>query len=409
MRARLLAVRCLLLAALMLLAHTAAAAVHPALGTVATIKITPGPDGATVELIVTHDALAYALNDTSVRITDPQMYALLDGPREDLASALQDGRERFQSGFKLLADGQPLELELIQSPSLELIDQWKLDNPTERLPCKLEFIAQAKLPQGAATIAIRAPAVFDQVILGVTRPGFETTFMPLEPAETSPEFDVSALTGPTPTPASDGGDAAPTPPPATTHPTRPSGPGVLSVAWRYIELGYRHIIPNGADHELFILGLFLLNSRLKDLLWQTMTFTLAHTCTVTLATFGLVHVSPALINPVVALTIAFVAIENLFTTKVHPWRAGVAFLFGLIHGIGFAAGLLSIGLPPSQLVTAIIAFNVGVEGGHLTILAIAFAVLGWWRHESWYRARVSIPLSVAIAVIALYWFVQRVV
>ncbi|USN97944.1 MAG: HupE/UreJ family protein [Phycisphaeraceae bacterium] len=406
MKAGLSIISCLLA----LVVAAASALAHPALGTIANVSVKEGPDGPFVEVIVTHDALAYALNDTSTRITDPQMYALLDGPRADLGAALQDGRERFQAGFKVFADGEPLELELVQSPTLDLIDQWKADNPSERLPVKLEFIARTNLPTGTRAISVRAPAVLDQVILGVARLGRETSYLPVEPGETSPEFDVSWVTR---SPAGEQADAAEGSPAnqaesnAKAHTA--SEPGVLAIAWRYIVLGYEHIMPEGTDHELFILGLFLLNSRFRDLIWQTTTFTLAHTCTLTLATLGLVHIPSGVVEPIIAATIAFIAIENLFVTKIHPWRPAVAFLFGLAHGLGFASGLLSIGLPPHQLATGIVAFNVGVEGGHLTIIVLAFLTLGWFRGEKWYRSRIAVPLSVVIALIALYWFVQRLV
>ncbi len=378
----------------MLFAATAAsatAAVHPVVGTVASITVVEGPDGRYVEVIVTHDALAYALNDTSTRITDPQMYALLDGPIEDLAATLQDGRERFQSGFKVFADGVSLPLEIVQSPTVESIEQWKFDKPGARLPVILEFIARAQLPANCASIAVQAPAVFDEVVLGVTRPGRESTFMPLAPAELSPDFLLRQ-----PGAAVSAGSP------------EPDGESTLGVAWRYAVIGYEHIIPMGFDHALFIFGLFLLNARLKDVVWQTTTFTIAHTCTLTLSTLGLVRLPMGLVEPVIALTIAFVAIENLFTTKVHPWRPAVAFVFGLAHGLGFASALQSIGLPASQLAVGIAAFSVGVECGHISILLAAFALIGWWRKKDWYRARISIPLSTLVALIALYWFAQRV-
>lgn len=391
------------LAALVALLLVAAGAIaHPALGTVASLRVSETQDGPVIEIIVTHDVLAYALNDTSVRVTDPQMYALLEGPRADLEAALQDGRERFQAGFNIFADDQPLDLAIVQAPSLELMDQWLIDNPARRLPVKMDFIARADLPMGTKTVSVRAPMVFDQVILGVTRPRHETTFVPLEPGETSPKFDVSSVTRRLPT---DGTDARPDAPGPRT--SAGSEPGVVAIAWRYIKLGYEHIIPEGRDHELFILGLFLLNARVRDVLWQTTTFTIAHTCTITLATLGWVHVPSGIVEPIIAASIAFIAIENLFTKKTHPWRPAVAFIFGLFHGLGFAAGLMDVGLPTSQLVTGILAFNVGVECGHITILAAAFAMLGWWRKEKWFRPRVAMPFSGVIACIALFWFAQR--
>ena len=405
---------CAILAAFVAVGLAAAVAcAHPALGTVVSVRVVQTPDGDVVEVVVTHDALAYALNDTSTRVTDAQMRALVTGPREELAAALQDGRERFAAGFEISADGTRLALELVRTPTLESMDQWRLDSPTMTLPCKMDFIAHAALARGVRSIRVRAPEVFDQTILSVSVPGHEVAFVPLEPGEESPAFNVR-------TAAEDGGGAdgatdSAAAPETDVGPTPPllagddDAPRWWSVAWRYIVLGFEHIVPEGHDHELFILGLFLLNTRVRDVLWQTTAFTIAHTCTLTLATVGWVAAPPAIVEPIIAASIAFIAIENLLTQRVHPWRPAIAFLFGLVHGMGFASGLREIGLPTGQLATALIAFNVGVEGGHLCILGAAYATLGWWRHRGWFRGYVAMPLSVVIAAIAIFWFVQRVV
>ncbi len=379
---------------------------HPALATVASAEIVRTEGDARIEVYVSHDALAYALNDTSVRVSDAQMYALLDGPRDELAAALQDGRERFVSGFRIEADGRRLELVLVGSPDLDGIDRWRLEVPSERLPLKLAFEAVASIPEGARLLTVRAPAVLGEMILGVSRTGVEPIYIPLGPGETSPGLDLSMIWEGAQA-RSRPGSSSPAPAPERGAAAEDSV-GAAGIVWRYLVLGYRHIIPEGHDHELFILGLFLLNIKLRDLLWQTTAFTIAHTTTLTLATFGLVSAPAGVVEPLIALSIAFLAIENLFARKVHPWRLAIAFFFGLVHGLGFASGLREIGIPTAQLISALLAFNVGVEGGHLTILAIAFLTIGWFKDKPWYRARVSIPLSVVIAGVALVWFVQRV-
>lgn len=396
----------------------AVARAHPALGTVVSVHVVETPDGPMVEAVVLHDALAYALNDTSARVSDPQMRGLLEGQRAELAAALQDGRERFASGFWIVADGERLAIELVVTPTLEHVDQWRLDSPAMPLPCKGEFVARARLPRDARGIRVRAPEVFDQIILSVSVPGHEVVFMPVAAGEESPTFDVRVaggadeeVDGSREREASDGESrgeiaVAPTPPLLASE---GDGPSWLDVAWRYAVLGFHHIVPEGHDHELFILGLFLLNTRVRDVLWQTTAFTIAHTCTLSLATLGLVAAPAWIVEPIIAASIAFIAIENMVTKRVSPWRPAVAFLFGLVHGMGFASGLVEIGMPADQLATAIIGFNVGVEGGHLLILAGAYATLGWWRERTWYRGYVAIPLSAIIAAIAVFWFVERVI
>ena len=177
---------------------------------------------------------------------------------------------------------------------------------------------------------------------------------------------------------------------------------------QYLVLGFTHIVPKGLDHMLFVLGLFLLSTRLAPLLWQVTAFTLAHTITLALSVYGVVALSPAIVEPLIAASIVAVAVENLLTARLHAWRVVVVFAFGLLHGLGFAGVLTEIGLPREDFVTGLVAFNVGVEGGQLAVIAIAFAAVGFWfRNKPWYRTRVVIPASALIALTGLYWMVER--
>ena len=99
--------------------------------------------------------------------------------------------------------------------------------------------------------------------------------------------------------------------------------------------------------------------------------------------------------------------ENIFTQKLHVWRPIIVFVFGLLHGLGFAGILTEIGLPPSDFILGLIAFNVGVEFGQLAVIALAFLVVGWFVNKPWYRSRVVIPASLAIAAMGAFWFVER--
>lgn len=177
----------------------------------------------------------------------------------------------------------------------------------------------------------------------------------------------------------------------------------------YVPVGFDHIIPKGLDHILFVLGLFFLSAGLRALIWQISAFTLAHTVTLAAGALGWVVVSPAIVEPLIAASIVFVAVENIAFNKLNPWRPLVIFGFGLLHGLGFASVLGEFGLPQSQFIPALIGFNVGVEIGQLTIIAIAFlAVELWFRGRDWYRARVTIPASAVIAAIGAWWFIERV-
>jgi HupE / UreJ protein len=123
--------------------------------------------------------------------------------------------------------------------------------------------------------------------------------------------------------------------------------------------------------------------------------------------YGLVSLSPRVVEPMIALSIAYVAIENLFTARVHAWRVALVFCFGLLHGMGFAGVLRELGLPRSEFATALITFNVGVELGQLTVIACAWLLIASWaRNRSWYRTRLVTTMSSGIAAVGLYWTVQ---
>jgi hypothetical protein len=177
----------------------------------------------------------------------------------------------------------------------------------------------------------------------------------------------------------------------------------------YLSLGFTHILPRGLDHVLFVLGIFLLAVQLRPVLWQVSAFTIAHTITLALTVYGVVSLPPSIVEPLIALSIVYVAVENIFTSKLHAWRPLIVFCFGLLHGMGFAGVLTNIGLPRSEFVPALLAFNAGVECGQLTVILIAYLAVGvWFRKKEWYRRRIVIPGSLVIAVVGLYWFLQRI-
>ncbi len=178
----------------------------------------------------------------------------------------------------------------------------------------------------------------------------------------------------------------------------------------YVSLGFTHILPRGLDHVLFVLGIFLLAVQLRPVLWQVSAFTLAHTITLALTVYGVVSLPPSIVEPLIALSIVYVAAENVFTSKLHAWRPLIVFCFGLLHGMGFAGVLTDIGLPRSEFVPALLAFNGGVELGQLTVILAAFLLVGvWFRNKPWYRQRIVIPGSLVIAGVGVFWFVQRIV
>ncbi len=181
------------------------------------------------------------------------------------------------------------------------------------------------------------------------------------------------------------------------------------VVQQYTLLGFTHILPKGLDHILFVLGLFLLSAKWKPLLIQVTSFTVAHTITLGLSIYGIISLSPAIVEPLISASIVYVAIENMVTSELKPWRAFVVFGFGLLHGMGFAGVLAEIGLPRSEFLTALLTFNLGVELGQLSVITLAYLLVGlWWMRKRWYHARVVRPLSSVIAAVGFYWTMQRV-
>ncbi len=185
-------------------------------------------------------------------------------------------------------------------------------------------------------------------------------------------------------------------------------PSPLRAVTRYVALGFTHILPGGLDHVLFVVGLFLLTRRPRALLAQISAVTIAHSITLGLSLYRTVSLPSSIVEPLIAVSIAYVAVENLWSAELRPSRVALVFGFGLLHGLGFAGALTELHLPRPEFATALVGFNAGVELGQLTVVAAAFALAGWWtRDAAQYRRYVVVPGSAAIALIAAFWIVQR--
>ena len=183
----------------------------------------------------------------------------------------------------------------------------------------------------------------------------------------------------------------------------------FDTARTYMQLGFVHIVPKGVDHILFVLGLFLLSLRIGPLLAQVTAFTLAHSITLGLSIYGVISLSPLWVEPLIALSIAYIGIENIVRGRNSASRLVVIFLFGLLHGLGFSTVLTEIGLPRSDFLTALLTFNVGVELGQLAVILMALSLVyvSGLAHHARYRQWVIIPGSALISAVGLYWFVER--
>ena len=180
------------------------------------------------------------------------------------------------------------------------------------------------------------------------------------------------------------------------------------VVLEYMFAGFEHIIPMGLDHIFFILGIFLLSTRLKPLAGQATMFTLAHSITLSLSMFNIISLPASIVEPLIALSIAYIGIENIFAHKLKNSRLALVFAFGLLHGLGFASVLADFGMPQHAYASALIGFNLGVEVGQLAILSSAyFGITIWFKNKQHFHTYITVPGSVLIGITGLYWTWDR--
>jgi len=409
------------------------AAAH--LPSIAAALVTVQPDGK-YSLDLTFDVPPFVLSVTPQAATDDAMNAWLNGSTNALIASLAAAQSRFSREFTVLADAGTnrsagLRFGSMKSgvtkiifPTAADLGRYKESVPIVQLPVMLMLSLEGRLPAGTRSVKFQFPAVMGVVAVTVNRPGQEpatlvansgeaTEPIPVQltsvaaaPRQIDVGFVVSNQTagGPAGSTQSPTGLAAPKLSDGGSVPE----PGRWLVARQYLRLGFEHILPEGTDHILFVLGLFLLSCRLKPLLWQVTAFTVAHSITLGLAMYGIFRLPSSVVEPLIAASIAFVAVENICTPELKPWRPVVVFCFGLIHGLGFSSVLLSLGLPRNDFAPALVAFNCGVELGQLTVIMAAFLLVGWWRNRKWYRRAIVIPASALIAMTGLFWTVQRI-
>jgi hypothetical protein len=173
---------------------------------------------------------------------------------------------------------------------------------------------------------------------------------------------------------------------------------------QYFRLGVKHIFL-GYDHIAFLIALLFVK-RLMDLLKIITAFTLAHTLTLALAVLQVVKLRPQLVEIGIAVTIMYVAAENLWAQNTsHRWL--LTFGFGLVHGFGFANVLRELGLPSSGLARSLVSFNIGVEAGQIVIVSLLWPLLWWINRQSWSR-NFRFGASIAIFILGAAWFTERV-
>lgn len=176
----------------------------------------------------------------------------------------------------------------------------------------------------------------------------------------------------------------------------------------YTCLGFKHVIPFGFDHILFIIAFLLLQPNIGKALLIASLFTIAHSISLGIASAGYFLPPSSIIEPFITFSIVIVAVENIFFEKTKSWQGIQVFIFGLIHGMGFVSALNEIGIPDKQFFTALLSFNLGVEIAQIiVILLFYFLLVKWMSNKTNYKEKVVLPLSCIIGCIAIYWTIQR--
>lgn len=334
------------------------------------------------------DVVAFMAGVQPSALRDAQVQQFAAAPSAHFQATLGEARERLLREFRVLTqDGAEVAAGHLQLPPDEAILRAIRESIAQRAqPSNFVGEFRGELPPTAREVRLQFPSVLGAVAVKMSGPG-QAPFDALHlPGEIGPPYEVGAFHRAVPAPPMSRGQ----------------------VLARYLVLGFTHILPKGTDHILFVLGLFLLSARFKPLLWQVTAFTVAHSITLALAMYDVFSLPSSLVEPAIALSISFVAIENVFSSRLHAWRPAVVFFFGLIHGLGFAGVLLELGLPREQFGAALLAFNAGVECGQLAVIGLATLAAGWFFRKDWYRAFVTVPASVLIAVVGLMWAYERI-
>ena len=296
------------------------------------------------------------------------------------------------------------------------------DPPAEILPDRIPFLLVWTLPKGTSAVEIEFDLLVDLVGNGVvhvnlyqgdhtqshftnlggtvtvTLAGAAVAVKPAEPGVTP----AAPATAPVP---GSGLPAVAAPAAAT-----PEEAHITSSAlswWDLLRLGFHHIVPAGIDHILFVVCLFLLSPKPRPLLIQVSAFTLAHSVTLGLAMAGLVLLPSRLVETLIAASIVVMAVENLFMREVKPWRWMLVFLFGLVHGLGFAGSFASLQMTSGDFFRPLLLLNLGIELGQLSVVAACIVLTVWMWRQPWYRRAVVQPASILIALLATWWTIER--
>jgi hypothetical protein len=340
--------------------------------------------------------------DLSLVLPQPAAYyPLTQSSPETQRAAVERALPLIREALEFHAGDTRLELEL-QDFSLPALPESAFADPAQDKAAVLRFTA--KLPAAPAPLVMVVPygaRVHHPVLFAAGSPAAGVLARSWVEEGPSEAFAWAGLAGGTDATNHAGGVAR-----------APSGATATSPWYvdfqTYLRLGFKHIVPDGLDHILFVLALFFLGLEWRKLITQTTVFTVAHATTLFLSRYGVISLPGRYVEPLIAFSIACIALENIRRPKLGPVRLALVFAFGLVHGLGFAGSLAEVEFPRDRFLVALLGFNLGVDFGQLCVIAVAFLVVGWFRNKPWFRTRIMIPCCAAIAAVGLFWTVQRI-
>ena len=378
---RLMLTSLMALSTVLLFQMTAASAheLRPAIMDVGVLEETP--DQLSIDLTFPAEAFLAGIDLSTISDTDDSAKSgLYDEframPPDILADRIKSSSAALAATFTVMAAGRPLPLELA---AIDVADE---DDLSLSRDTKLRL--RSSFPKAGEAIAIQWQPAMGALLIRQMGTGGDPEYSDYLPnGGESQAFMLS--------------DARPVP--------------LGSVIGKYIHSGIIHIVPAGLDHILFVVGLLAYGLSARGLIFQISLFTVAHTITLAAASLGWINISGSIVEPLIALSIAWIGVENMIRTsgRVAITRSSVVFVFGLLHGLGFASVLADFGLPQSAYIVGLLSFNLGVEIGQLIIVVPIFLMLRALKlTDRRFRRGFQIPESTIISAIGLFWFVERV-
>lgn len=379
-------IACFLLSRILLLLiipllHLPAASAHelrPAILDIGVVAATP--DQMTINLTFSGEAFLADIDLSAISDTDDsknsEIYDTLRAiPPTSLADRVEGSFVELAERLAVVSAGRPLLLEVV---SVEVVDE-----PDLNLARDTRLKIRSDLPPAGEPVSVRWHSSLGALLIRQTGTGSDPAYSDYLPnGGVSQEFALS-----------------------NAQPTAPA-----AIIGKYLWSGIIHIVPAGLDHILFVVGLLAYGMYARGLIFQISLFTAAHTMTLAAASFGWLSIPATIVEPLIALSIAWIGVENIIkrSAQVTTARSVVVFAFGLLHGLGFASVLSDFGLPQGAFLVGLLSFNLGVEVGQLMIVIPIFCMLLALRlTDRQFRQIFQIPVSAIISAIGAFWFLER--